>query len=68
MGRAGTVEEMGDVAVFLLSSAGNYVTGHTLIADGGQMLWSPPMAPREQVARFSREIEPKSREVGKAKI
>ena len=68
LGRPGTVQEMGDCAVFLCSSAANYVSGHVLVADGGNTLWSPAPAPRDNVRRFSRDIEPKSREVGKAKL
>ena len=68
LGRAGTVSEMGDVAVFLCSSAASYITGHTIVADGGNTLWSPPPAPRAQVAGISRAVEAKSRAVGKAKL
>ena len=36
-GRWGQPEDMGGAAVFLASSAANYVHGHTLAVDGG---WS----------------------------
>ena len=35
LGRIGTVEEVADVVVFLVSDAARYVTGATLVADGG---------------------------------
>ena len=35
LGRVGTVSEIGDVLVFLLSDAARYVTGTTIVADGG---------------------------------
>lgn len=35
--RFGRIEEMADVALFLVSPAGGYVSGHVLVADGG---WS----------------------------
>lgn len=35
LGRIGTVEEVADVVVFLVSDAARYVTGTTLVADGG---------------------------------
>jgi NAD(P)-dependent dehydrogenase (short-subunit alcohol dehydrogenase family) len=35
LGRIGTVEEIGDVVVFLVSDAARYVTGATIVADGG---------------------------------
>ena len=34
-GRRGTVEEIADAALFLASEASAYVTGHTLVIDGG---------------------------------
>jgi NAD(P)-dependent dehydrogenase (short-subunit alcohol dehydrogenase family) len=35
LGRIGTVSEIGDVLVFLLSDAARYVSGSTIVADGG---------------------------------
>ncbi len=35
LGRIGTVEEIGDVVAFLVSDAARYVTGATIVADGG---------------------------------
>lgn len=37
-GRLGTPEEVADVVMFLASPAARWVTGHTIIVDGGQML------------------------------
>ncbi|MEE9149123.1 MAG: SDR family oxidoreductase [Candidatus Tectomicrobia bacterium] len=36
MGRYGTIQEFGSAAAFLLSDAANYITGTTLIVDGGK--------------------------------
>lgn len=38
LGRFGTVEEMGDVALFLASPLAAYITGQTLVVDGGLTL------------------------------
>ena len=36
-GRYGTIEEFGQAGAFLLSEAASYITGETLIVDGGAM-------------------------------
>jgi 3-oxoacyl-[acyl-carrier protein] reductase len=38
MGRFGTVDEVADVVVFLLSEASNYITGSTIDITGGQLM------------------------------
>jgi len=35
LGRIGEPEEIGSIALFLVSELSNYITGHTIIADGG---------------------------------
>ena len=35
LGRWGTVEEVAKMAMFLVSDAASYVTGATVVADGG---------------------------------
>lgn len=61
--RAGKGHEIGDASVFLSSSAATYVSGHTLIVDGGSWLWSPPNASKEQVLAMSRKLETSSRKM-----
>jgi NAD(P)-dependent dehydrogenase (short-subunit alcohol dehydrogenase family) len=40
-GRAGTVDELANLTMFLLSDACEYLTGQTIAMDGGQMLAGP---------------------------
>ena len=41
MGRSGTMEELANLTMFLLSDACDYLTGQTIAMDGGQMLAGP---------------------------
>ena len=40
--RKGTVQEVADVVAFLLAEASEYITGQTLIVDGGLSIVAPP--------------------------
>lgn len=40
-GRAGTIEELANLTMFVLSDACDYLTGQTIAMDGGQMLAGP---------------------------
>lgn len=40
-GRAGTVEELANLTIFMLTDACDYITGQTIAMDGGQMLAGP---------------------------
>lgn len=47
-GRFGTAEEVGDLIAFLATSGGSYVTGTTIVVDGGLDAWGlgyPPPQP-----------------------
>lgn len=41
-GRAGTAQEMADVVAFLLSAESEYITGQTIVVDGGLSVGAPP--------------------------
>jgi NAD(P)-dependent dehydrogenase (short-subunit alcohol dehydrogenase family) len=42
--RAGTAAEVADVIAFLLSPASEYITGQTIVVDGGLSIVAPPFA------------------------
>ncbi len=50
LGRLGTAEEVASVIAFLCSAGGGYVTGTTVVVDGGADAWGqaeppPPLEP-----------------------
>ena len=38
MNKLGTVEDIGYAVLFLASKEAGYITGHTLVVDGGQII------------------------------
>lgn len=56
--RFGSVEDIGMAAVFLTSSAASYITGETLVVDGGHWFAKPPMVPREIVEKMMAAARP----------
>ena len=38
------------------SEAGGYITGETIVVDGGQWLYTSPMAPRDVIRELSRGV------------
>ncbi len=39
MGRLGEPKELGGTVIYLASDASDFVTGHTLLVDGGYTVW-----------------------------
>jgi peroxisomal 2,4-dienoyl-CoA reductase len=50
--------------IYLLSTAGQNISGNILISDGAQWISKPQILDRETVQSYSRSIEKKSRETG----
>lgn len=64
LGRMGRGVDIGMAVVYLCcDGSGGYVTGDTLVVDGGQWLYKPPMVPSNMVAELSRNVEKKSRDM-----
>ncbi|KAK9818709.1 hypothetical protein WJX74_000456 [Apatococcus lobatus] len=66
LGRLGTKWDIAMAVNYLCSSAARYVTGATLVVDGGEWMYRPPLIPREAVSQASRGLESKSRATGHA--
>ena len=64
--RMGEKSDIALTCVWLASSAGTFVTGETVVVDGGAWLFKPPIAPREMIVQMSRGVEKQSRKVGTA--
>ena len=64
IGHPGQTWDIAMGVIFLCSEAGRFVTGHTLVSDGGEWMWRPPLLPRDNVLAASRAIEARSRSTG----
>lgn len=64
LGRLGTTWDIAMAAVFLTSEAGSWISGETLVVDGGHWLFKPAALSRKQVVAASRSVEKKSRAIG----
>lgn len=67
--RMGEKIEIALCCIYLASSAGQYVSGDTIIVDGGNALWRPQIGSRDMIRSFSRSTEKKHKQqpVGVAK-
>lgn len=59
LGRLGESYEIGYAVIYL--STATFVTGHTLVVDGGEWLYKQPKVPKEMVSKLSRDVEAPSR-------
>ena len=65
-GRLGSTTDIALACVFLACPQSGFITGETLVVDGGAWLYRPQLVPRAQVAAASRGVEGASRKVGTA--
>lgn len=64
IGRMGQGVDIGLAVVYLSNDvSGGFITGETLVVDGGQWLYKEPMVPKEMVSRLSRKLEQQSRDL-----
>ena len=66
----GVMGEKWDIAMMVLmlaGQAGRWVSGQTVVVDGGALNYRRPWAEKEEVRAFARAIESKSRSEGTAK-
>lgn len=63
IGRLGATQDIAFAAVYLSSSAASFITGETLVVDGGTWLSEPRRIPREMVGQLSRGVEAGSRAI-----
>jgi peroxisomal 2,4-dienoyl-CoA reductase len=61
LGRLGSTFDISMAAVYLASEGAAFITGHTLVVDGGHYLYKSPLITRDKVASFSTSIESQSR-------
>jgi peroxisomal 2,4-dienoyl-CoA reductase len=64
LGRMGSTWDVAMTAVFFCTAGAGYVTGDTLVVDGGEWLAKPALAPPEAISKLSRAAEAKSRALG----
>jgi peroxisomal 2,4-dienoyl-CoA reductase len=58
LGRFGKTEDIGMAALFLCTEAASYITGATIVVDGGHWFAKPPMVPRELVEKMMTASRP----------
>jgi len=52
LGRGGLKKDIANSALFLVSDAGNYITGHTIVVDGGAWLFHEPAISRDELRKI----------------
>ncbi len=58
--RLGRIEDISQAALFLVSSGASYITGETLVVDGGHWLAKPPFVPKAMVEQLMAAAKAKS--------
>ena len=62
--RVGTKFDIAMMSLYLCTDAAGFITGDTIVVDGGAWMWSDPVIPPDSVSELSRSVEKKSRAVG----
>lgn len=70
LGVMGDKWDIAMMVLYLVGEGGRWVSGQTVVVDGGALVWRPPWAKKEEVRAFAKAVETKSRKEGvvKAKL
>lgn len=60
LARLGKIEDIAQAALFLVSSGASFITGETLVVDGGHWLAKPPFVPKAVVEQLMASAKSKS--------
>ena len=67
LGVMGAKWDIAMAVLWLVGEGGRWVSGQTVVVDGGALMWRPTWAKKEEVRAFAQAMEKKSRGQGVAK-
>jgi enoyl-[acyl-carrier-protein] reductase (NADH) len=61
MRRLGTIEDIGNMALYLCSPVAKYISGETIVVDGATSINRPPFIPKQIYQQFIRKPKTNSK-------